>query len=62
MKVYNLEGLNAVLELPREEILQLLKQGELEGKRRGDEWQVSERQVREFLDKEFQEEKIYQFW
>lgn len=62
MKIYNLSGLCAVLDLPREEIMQLLNEGELEGKKRGAEWQVSERQLREFLDKEFSEEKIYQFW
>ncbi len=62
MKIYGIKELPAVLDLEVEEVLQLLKQGELEGKTLGDEWMVSERQLREFLDKDSHQEKIPYFW
>ncbi len=64
MKVYNLKELKSVLDLSREEILQLLKEDKLSGRKFGDEWEITERQLREYLElKEDEREKMpNRFW
>ncbi len=52
MEVFDLNSLSSVLDLSREEIVKLLEEGEISGRKYGGEWKVSERQLREFLEED----------
>ncbi len=62
MKIYDVKGLCSVLDRSREEILELLEEGEISSRKIAGKWRVSERQLREFLEKESRENIPANFW
>ncbi len=61
MKLFDVQTAAGVLEVSEEEIRELLKEGELSARKFHGKWMISERQVREYLDKR-DEERFSLHW